>query len=162
MKKILRLIRSLFEREPDDRRSAARVVVAAPARLLAGLSLDGQKIVAATVNLSAAGLAVVVPSPHIGTRPISKDDRLRITLDLHPLGIVEMIGLVRRVEGAEEGVRYGHVLALKIVQIGHLERALYLEYLGTRGWESVTAAGERRDGAGPGAARGPREELANE
>lgn len=142
LRRILDSILSLFGRgDDDDRRSAPRAVVASPSRMLAGVTHDGRKAVAATLNLSAAGLALAVPSLDAWGRPVSKGDRLRIALDLYPLGTVELVGLVRRVEDTEEGGRPGQVLAVKIVQMGHLERSLYLEYLGTRGWERAAAGG---------------------
>jgi hypothetical protein len=142
MRRILDSLRSLFGRgDDDDRRSAPRAVVAAPAHLLAGVTRDGRKVIAATLNLSAAGLALAIPSRDAWARPVSTGDRLQIALDLYPLGTVELTGQVRRVEGAEEGVLSGQVLAVRIVQMGHLERALYLQYLGTRGWERAAAGG---------------------
>lgn len=146
MKRILDSVRSVFRRGDDDgdRRAVPRVVVAAPARLLASITRDGEKVIASTVNVRVAGLALAVPPLD---RPISKDDRLQITLDLHPLGTVELFGLVRRVEDAEYGGRPGQVLAVTIVEIGHLERALYLEYIGTRGREKVLAGDRQQQGA---------------
>jgi len=68
---------------------------------------------------------------------------LKILLDLHPLGTVEMDGLVARVEAMEEGERSGYLLGLKITEMSNDDRALYLEYIGTRGWERVLSGNDK-------------------
>lgn len=124
--RILDSVKSLLRRPPvAEEQPAPRFVVSVPARLLTSLSHAGGpgKVVAATVNISASGLAILVPNLYVGTRPVGEGSELKITLDLHPLGTVEMKGLVVRVETAGEGERTGHVLGVRITRMGEGDRA---------------------------------------
>ena len=105
MGRILGSIKSLLRRAPEaDEQPAPRFVVCVPARLLLSLSHDSSpgKVIASTVNISASGLAVLVPHLYVGSHRLSEGDGLQLTLDLHPLGTVEMTGLVARVEATQE------------------------------------------------------------
>jgi hypothetical protein len=68
---------------------------------------------------------------------------LKVALDLHPLGTVEMEGLVARVEAAGGEETPGHVLGVKITRMGDGDRALYLQYIGTEGWERVLSGNDK-------------------
>jgi hypothetical protein len=134
-----------LRRTPEAGEQAApRFVVSVPARLLLSLSHEGGigKLVAATTNISASGLAVLVPHLYIGTLPVSEGGRLRITLDLHPLGTVGMEAVVARVEAAG-GEGPGHILGVRITAMSEDDRALYLQYVGTRGWENVLSENDK-------------------
>lgn len=143
---ILESIKTLLRRSPEaDERPAPRFVVSVPARLLISLSHAGgaDRVVAATVNISASGLAVLVPHLYVGTRPAGEGSELKITLDLHPLGTVEMEGLVSRVEAAGDEQPPGHILGVKITRMSDGDRALYLQYIGTKGWEGVLSGNNK-------------------
>lgn len=145
MGRFLDSISSLLRRTPEaEERPAPRFVVSAPARLLLSLSREGghDKLIAATTNISASGLAVLVPHLYIGTLPVSEGSRLRITLDLHPLGTVVMETVVARVEAAG-GEGPGHILGMRITAMSEDDRALYLQYIGTRGWENVLSENDK-------------------
>lgn len=144
MKRFLRTILSSRRAPPRPIEAAPRFVVAVPARLLLSISHEEEtggstprKLVGSTHNISASGVAVIVASLYVGNRPVTEGGAVRITLDLHPLGTVEVRGRVARVEAFSEGERPGHLLGVKITDMSNDDRALYLEYIGTRGWERV-------------------------
>lgn len=146
MGRILSSLKSIVRRTPEaEERPAPRLVVSVPARLLMSLSRgDGsQRVVAATLNVSASGLAVLVPDLYVGNRPVVEGARLKTTLDLHPLGTVGMEGLVARVEPSGEEGQPGHILGVRITEMGESDRALYLHYIGTNGWESVLSGNDK-------------------
>jgi len=152
MVRILATLRSLLRRTPAaDEQAAPRFVVSTPAHLVVGIADaramhsagTGRKLIGGTHNISASGLAVLVPSLDTGSRAIMEGTELKILLDLHPLGTVEMDGLVARVEAMEEGERSGYLLGLKITEMSNDDRALYLEYIGTRGWERVLSGNDK-------------------
>lgn len=146
MGRILKSIKSLLQRTPEaDEQPAPRFVVSVPARLLLSLThaSGSEKVIAATLNISASGLAVLLPHLYVGTRQVREGTGLKITLDLHPLGTVEMDGVVARVQAAGEDETPGHVLGVKITRMSDDARALYLQYLGTRGWENVLSGNDK-------------------
>jgi hypothetical protein len=147
VKRFLRTILSPRRAPAQSAEAAPRFVVALSARLLLSISHDeeaaggstSQKLIASTQNISASGVAVIVPSLYVGNRPVGEGGAVRITLDLHPLRTVELRGLVVRVEAISEGERPGHLLGVKITGMSNDDRALYLEYIGARGWERILA-----------------------
>jgi hypothetical protein len=68
---------------------------------------------------------------------------LRITLDLHPFGTVDMDGLVAHVEAAAGEHAPVHILGVRISHMSEDDRALYLQYIGTKGWESVLSGNDK-------------------
>lgn len=138
-------LRSLFRRKPVETKVAQRVVVELSAQMLLCLSPDApvtspnQKIVGGTLNISETGLAGVTSSLLIGGTAISEGSKLRLELDLHPSGIIRMMAEVVRIEKmeAEEARQFNNLLGLRIVEMSHADRARYVEYIGSRGWEQV-------------------------
>lgn len=145
--KLIPRLRSLFRRPSPEPPIAPRVVVHIAAELLLYLAPDdpvdeSHKLVAGTHNLSETGLAVLTSSLIIGNTLIPEGSPLRLALDLYPLGVVKMGVEVVRIERlAEEGQQFNNLLGLKITQMSHQDRARYLEYIGTAGWERVLAEG---------------------
>ena len=153
VKRFLRTILSPRRAPARADEAAPRFVVALPARLLLSISheedtTDGSarsKLIGSTENISASGAAVIVPSLYVGSRAISEGCAVRITLDLHPSGTVEMSGVVVRHEALEDSERPGHyLLGVRITKMSHSDRALYLEYIGAKGWERVLAGDDRQ------------------
>ena len=54
-----------------------------------------------------------------------------------------MSGLVVRFESAEGGGTTGRVLRVKMTQMSEDDRALYLRYIGTKGWERVLSGNDK-------------------
>jgi hypothetical protein len=50
---------------------------------------------------------------------------------------------VIRVERAGEAGRPGYILGVRITGMSGGDRALYLEYIGTRGWERVLSGNDK-------------------
>lgn len=151
MKRFLRTILSSRRAPARADEAAPRFVVALPARLLLSISHEEEpagggappKLIGSTENISASGVAVILPSLYVGNRAIGEGGALRITLDLHPSGTVEMSGVVVRHEALEDSERPGHhLLGVRITKMNPNDRATYLEYIGTRGWERVLAEGD--------------------
>jgi hypothetical protein len=87
-------------------------------------------------------VGVLVPHLYIGNWPVSEGSGLRITLDLHPLGTVGVEAVVARVEAAgEQGP--GHILGVRITAMSEDDRALYLQNVGTKGWDSVLSGNDK-------------------
>lgn len=114
VRRIIDSIRSLLRRTPGaDEQATPRFVVAAPARLLAGITDGaaaqsagtGRKLIGSTHNISAGAIAVLVTSLDMGSHLIAEGSALRVALDLHPLGTVEMDGLMVGVEAARKAGR---------------------------------------------------------
>jgi hypothetical protein len=149
--KIKDVLRGLFRRLGEETRSAPRFVAHASARLVLRLTREDAKgsanhLFGGTLNISETGLAVLVPSSAVGSHLISEGDELQAALDIHPLGVVMMRCEVARVGRLERSVGFNTVLGLKITEMNHKDRALYLEYIGTRGWEGVEQATQTDDG----------------
>lgn len=148
MKRALRAVLSLLRRKRADPNVAPRFVVALHARLLISMTHSpdkgdenlGKKIIGSTKNITVSGIAIIVPSVYIGGREVTNGSTVRITLDLHPMGLIQLTGVVMRHELVEEeDEQIEHLLGVKITEMSPDDRALYLEYIGTRGWESVEA-----------------------
>lgn len=144
------LLRSLLpsRRSPEPPQIALHFVVSIPARLLVSISPESaarrsggpsQTLIGATQNISESVLAVLVPSVNLGNGPISEGGELFLTLELHPLGVVEMSCLVAGIEKVTKGEEESYLLGLKITRMSADGHALYLEYIGTYGWEKVLA-----------------------
>ena len=136
------MIRRLFRRPADEPEVAPRLVAHINARLVLRLSVerdggDNHQIVGGTLNISETGLAVVIPSLADGARLITEGSELQVTLDIYPQGVVRMQCTVVRIEPLEQADEFNKILGLKITQMSHADRALYLEYIGTLGWERV-------------------------
>jgi len=144
---VKRLLRSLLpsRRSPEPPQTALHFVVAVPARLLVSISPESaarsggpsQTLIGATQNISESVLAVLASSVELGNGPISEGDELFVTLELHPLGIVEMSCLVAGIEKVTKGEEESYLLGLKITRMSADGHALYLEYIGTPGWAKV-------------------------
>jgi PilZ domain len=89
-----------------------------------------------TRDISADGLALIVPSLQMGDVDLSSGEHtLRIILAL-PAGDVEMhAALVRHERLEERGPEIGFLIGVRISQMGEDERDLYDEYLRTLGGE---------------------------
>ena len=148
MKRALQSVLSLLRRKKAGPNVAPRFVVALSARLLISMTHShdkgdensGKKIIGSTRNISVSGIAIIVPSVYIGGREVTNGSTVRITLDLHPMGLIQLTGVVMRHELVEEeDEQIEHLLGVKITEMNPDDRALYLEYIGTRGWESIKA-----------------------
>ena len=112
-------------------RLALSISVASPARSLNGTRkmsrMDGH-----TVDISANGMALIVPAIRIGEHHLVGENRnLNVNLEL-PVGPVEMqVTPVRyeALEGQEGGA--GYLIAVKIVVMPVEDRAKYSEYFST-------------------------------
>lgn len=141
----------LFRRPSDEFRDAPRFVAHASARLVLRLSLESaggsaQHLFGGTLNIGEMGVAVLVPSPAVGSHLITEGDELQAALDIHPLGVVMMRCQMARVRRLERPVGFNTMLDLKIAEMGHKDRALYLEYIGTQGREGVEKVTQTDDG----------------
>ena len=140
LKRLARTLSSLLRPGvPPERRVAPRFAVGLDARLLLTITAGrGARLVGATLNVSEAGLAVVLPGS--GHRAAGEGSRLHIRLELFPDGVVEMEGVVVHREECDEGdPSRGSVVGVRITGMSHGDRARYLEYLGTRGWERASS-----------------------
>lgn len=90
------------------------------------------------MNISETGPTVLTPSLAAGTHLITEGSELQVALDIYPQGVVTMRCLVVRIERLEQADGF-NMLGLRITQMNHADRALYLEYIGTHGWERVLA-----------------------
>jgi hypothetical protein len=150
---MLDAVKRIFRAAPASRRTptqpqtALSFVVSLSTRLLLSISPDsaapneafGQKLIGTTRNISESSLVVVVPTLQAGQHIISESSEVRVALDLHPLGLVEMNCLVVLLNEQIEGEGPDYLLSLKIRKMSTKDRALYIEYLGTYGWEKVSA-----------------------
>ena len=145
-RKLALALSSLLRRRTPGRGAAApRFTVGLNARLLLTVTAGaaqprptagGARLVGATLNVSETGVAVVLPGPGAGEHPLGDGSPVHITLELFPDGVVEMEGVVvRREECAGGDPSRGYVVGVRITGMSHGDRARYVEYLGTRGWE---------------------------
>lgn len=137
------MIRRFFRRSAHGAHVAPRFVAHVNTRLVLRLSLErpgggnDQHLIGGTLNISETGLAVLTPTLAAGADLITEGSELRVTLDIYPQGVVTMRCVVVRIERLEQDDEFNNILGLRITQMSHADRALYLEYIGTRGWESV-------------------------
>lgn len=122
-----------------DRRRATRqrvrlafsLSIDSPAKSLKGsrrtISMDGH-----TLDLSANGMALVVPAITLGEHHLVGENRsLKVQLEL-PLGPVEMQVVPVRYERLDEDKsETGYLIAVKIVGMSEEDRARYAEYVST-------------------------------
>ena len=85
-----------------------------------------------TLDLSAGGLAVVLPAIRIGERYLTGDTHvLRITLRL-PTAAVQIHGVPARYERlGEDDADTGYLVGVRIKEMSDKDRALFEEYLRT-------------------------------
>lgn len=87
-------------------------------------SLDGQ-----TLDLSATGLALIVPAVRIGEHYLVGENRqLDLSLGL-PDGMVTMQVSPKRYESLEDGTETGYLIGVQIEQMSEPDRDRYMEYL---------------------------------
>src|ERR1041385_5711090 len=80
---------------PTPQVASHHLVFSIPAHLLLSITLySGKKLIGSTQNISESGLTIIITTLSAGARSISEGDELRVMLDLHPLGTVEMNCLV--------------------------------------------------------------------
>jgi hypothetical protein len=112
-------------------RLALSISIASPAKSLKGsrrtIVMDGH-----TLDLSANGMALIVPAITLGEHHLVGENRsLNVQLEL-PLGPVEMQVVPVRYERLEEhAVETGCLMAVKIVGMSESERTRYQEYVST-------------------------------
>lgn len=145
---MLKILRCLLPRRagapPDAPAPAAapRFAVALPARLLLSLAPEGapagRRVIGSTLNVSETGLALVLPSPEAGGPGVSAGDRLDVQLEVYPAGVVGMMCEVVWHRPNEGGEGAGLVVGARISGMGHGDRARFLEYLATHGWEKAS------------------------
>jgi len=121
--------------------TAPRFAVFLPARLLLSVTPSGAPVgrrsIASTVNVSETGLAIALPAHGWGGRRVAAGDRLDVELDIYPSGVVAMTCEVVWHRPFEAESRAGHLAGVKITEMSHTDRARYLEYLATHGWEQA-------------------------
>ncbi len=72
-------------------------------------SLQPVKLIGSTRNISESGIALVVPSTRVGFRFITEENCiLRIVLEIHPKGLVEMEAMTVRSERLKEKENDGY------------------------------------------------------
>ncbi len=127
-----------FRKSFANRRRAARYRAQQKVRFLVNVSVvaDEQITVphpARTRDLSADGLAVIVPSLIIEGRYINSPDcTLRIVILELPTGHVELDAVpVRYEQLVGDSVETGHLIGLRISQMSDMDRARYIEFLRT-------------------------------
>lgn len=112
-------------------RLALSISIASPAKGPHGSrrtnNMDGH-----TVDLSANGMALIVPAITLGEHHLVAENRsLNVQLEL-PLGPVEMQVVPVRYERLEEDAsETGYLIAVKIVGMSESDRARYTEYVST-------------------------------
>jgi hypothetical protein len=89
-----------------------------------------QRLEGHTLDVSATGLALIVPAIRIGERYLTGEDRrLHVKLEL-PSGPVEMIMAPVRYEGLEEDqMESGYLIGARIIEMSDTDRAHYKDYL---------------------------------
>jgi hypothetical protein len=139
MAEFARTIVSRFRKFVGDRRRAKRqrvrlafsISIPSPAKRRNGsrrtISMDGH-----TLDLSANGMALIVPAITLGEHHLVGENRsLKVQLEL-PLGPVEMQVVPVRYERLEEHKsETGYLIAVKIVRMSEEDRARYAEYVPT-------------------------------
>jgi hypothetical protein len=118
--------------------TAPRFAAVLPARLLLNITphgSPGRRLIASTVNVSETGLAIALPSVELGGRRVSAGDRLDVELDIYPAGVIRMTCEVVWHNTFEAGPTTGYVVGTRIAGMSQDDRARFLEYLATHGWE---------------------------
>ena len=130
---IVARLRKFFGDRRRSKRQRARLAlsisIASPAKSLTGskriISMDGH-----TLDLSANGMALIVPAITLGDHHlVGENRRLNVQLEL-PVGPVEMQVVPVRYERLEEfKSETGYLIAVKIVGMPEEDRAKYKEYV---------------------------------
>ena len=141
MPELLRSIISQLRQHVGNRRAAPRYTTHLEAALILSISLSegGNKsnaggpplrLAGYTRDISESGLALIVPSIHIGGQYLTNQGRtLDITLKL-PTGPIQLQATPARYSPLEEDAKdTGYIVGVRITQIGERERALYKSYL---------------------------------
>lgn len=127
----------------QDRRRIGRKYAKHEARLLAGLSLldadagvdSGQHtltLACHTVNISADGLGLVVPSIALDERSLTaKGHPLRIVIDLPPAPVEIQATPVRLQRLDDQDPARGYLIGAQIVKMSDSERTRFIDYLRT-------------------------------
>ena len=137
MAEFTRTVVSRLRKFVGDRREVKRhrvrlafsISIASPAKNLKGsrrtITMDGH-----TLDLSANGMALIVPAITLGERHLVGEIRsLNVQLELPP-GPVEMQVAPVRYERLEEHVNEtGYLIAVKIVGMSESDRTRYTEYV---------------------------------
>lgn len=141
----VRALHSLWRpsNDADERRSAPRREAQLDARLLFSVSvLDVNEnsrskqhlltLAGYTHNISETGLAITVPSIHVGGQYLNVvGNKLRILLDL-PTGPVQIYGTPVRCERLDkEGREGGYLVGVRITQMSDSEWVRLVKYLYT-------------------------------
>lgn len=112
-------------------RLAFNISIASPAKNLKGsrrtISMDGH-----TLDLSANGMALIVPAITLGEHHLVGENRsLHVQLELPP-GPLEMeVAPVRYERLEEQASETGYLIAVKIIGMLESDRARYREYVST-------------------------------
>lgn len=135
MSELVRSVVSKFSRFIGDRRGAPRVSVRLPFSIsIHGTSENGRReqlIEGYTGDVSASGLGLIVHTVRIDSYYIFVDGRPRKLVLRLPKGPVTMLVLPARSERlAESGD--GHIVGVRITDMGEDDRRRYLEYLLSR------------------------------
>jgi hypothetical protein len=139
MAEFARTVVSRLRKFVGDRREVRRqraelafsISIASPAKNLKGssrtMSMDGH-----TFDLSANGMALIVPAITLGEHHLVGENRgLHTQLEL-PSGPVEMeVAPVRYERLDEHATETGYLIAVKIVGMSESDRAKYREYVST-------------------------------
>ena len=143
MKDTLRSILTLFRHSGSEYIPAPQFEVALPACVLLNNpqdeSANSRAVRCETLTISEGGLALVIPTAQAGGVAAVKGETLRITLNLITLGTVRMYVMVLSQELVERGNESACLLRVRITGMSPRDRALYLEYIGTRGSQKSLA-----------------------
>jgi hypothetical protein len=144
MRPVLNSLRRLISRRRGgpagkaELTTAPRFAAVLPARLLLNITPQGspgRRLIASTVNVSETGLAIALPEQETQGRRVSAGDRLDVELDIYPAGVIGLTCEVVWQGRFEAGRTTGHVVGVKITGMSQDDRARFLEYLATHGWE---------------------------
>jgi hypothetical protein len=136
MSELARRIAARLREFIGDRRRARHC----RARLLFSVSVVGQKptsngaqrprsIDGHTLDISATGLALVVPAIRVGEQYLMGENRrLEIRLEL-PEGTVAMQAIPVRYESLEDGTENGYLIGVQVEQMTEQDRDQYIAYV---------------------------------
>ena len=125
MPELLREIAGRLREFVGNRRHAPRYAARFPVAVAPPFALEGH-----TRDLSANGLAVILPAIRVGGRYLAGENAtLRLTLKL-PEGTIQLQAVPVRYEKLE-GEKAGYLIGLKITELDEGDRALYAEHLRT-------------------------------
>jgi hypothetical protein len=123
MPELLRSIAGRLREFVGNRRHAPRYATRVAVAVAPPFALEGY-----TRDLSANGLAVVLPAIRVGGRYLAGENAtLRLTLKL-PEATIQLRAVPARYEKLE-GEEAGYLIGLKITELDERDRALYAEHL---------------------------------